>query len=133
MTFYNISLKTLSQATQLILIKKIISYVPFTIPSEKPCLINHILSPSREEIISLPKAKQREWSDSFKVMQKIPDRAMTRTSTFQLRTCCGLNLVPAMPLPDINHCLSHAGFFFPCRWPYIFSHDQAFPSTAWCL
>lgn len=95
--------------------KKIITYVPFTSPSEKPCLINHILSLSREESNPLPKAKQREWSDSFKVMQQIPEKAKTRVSTFQLKPCCGLNLVPDMPLPNINCCLSHAGLFLPLQ------------------
>lgn len=48
-------------------------------------------------------------------MQQIPDRAKTKASTFQLSPCCGLNLVPDMPLPNINHCLSHAGIFLPLQ------------------
>lgn len=110
--------------------KKIIPYVPFTSPSEKSCLINHILSLSREESIPLPKAKQREWSDSFKVMQQIPEKTKTRASRFQLRPWRGLNLVPDMPLPNINHCLSHAELFLPLQmtihlfsWPSLSKHS----------
>lgn len=130
--FDNLSLTTLPPI--LSSCKKLITYIPFTYPPENLAWSITSSPPDMEESIPLPKAKHRLQSNSFKVMQQIPGRPKTRAPTFELKPCCGLNLVPDMPFSHINHCLSHARLlFFPCRQPYIFIYYRAFPRTVWNL
>lgn len=130
MVFCKLSLTALSQDTQLSFVQKTHHLCPFHLAQSTISF-----PPNVEENIPPPKAKHRvEWL-VIKVMQQISGRIKTRAPTFELSPYCGLNLVPDMPFPIINHHLSHTRLFlfFPCRWPYIFTHDRALPSTVWYL